>query len=231
MARTTGETLSMIIRHPACSAFALLRLAACARDAGGRRAAVRARPELRRKYAMPAGGCWPAPAPSRPAGVRVRVEAAGLAPGTYARARPRRSAAAIRPAFASAGPHWNPTGAPARPAQSAGPASRRPSQPEVGTDGAGTVEFTHSGGIAARRRPCADRRRRRGAGRPRQSGRLSHRPERQQRRADRLRRAELTSVARSARRPRVPARPCSLRARRCGASRARAPSRVKGGTT
>ena len=50
------------------------------------------------------------------------------------------------PAFDSAGPHWNPTDAPARPAQSAwAPISAIFRNLSVGTDGAGAVEFTIPG--------------------------------------------------------------------------------------
>ena len=78
------------------------------------------------------------------AGVRVRVEAAGLAPGTYA-VHVHGVGRCDPPAFDSAGPHWNPTARQHGRLNPMGPHSGDLPNLSVGTDGAGAVEFTIPG--------------------------------------------------------------------------------------
>ena len=77
-------------------------------------------------------------------GVRVRVEAAGLVPGTYA-AHVHTVGRCDPPAFESAGPHWNPTG---REHGSQNPQGQHLGDlPNllVGTDGRGSFEYSIPG--------------------------------------------------------------------------------------
>ena len=76
--------------------------------------------------------------------IRVRVEAAGLAPGTYG-AHVHAVGSCAPPSFESAGPHWNPTG---REHGSQNPQGQHLGDlPNlmVGTNGAGSFEYTIPG--------------------------------------------------------------------------------------
>ena len=108
---------------------------------------------------------------------RVRVEAAGLAPGAYG-AHIHAVGRCDAPGFDSAGPHWNPTGR-----QHGKRQSRRAMHTAtcpislVGTDGRGSFEFTIAGaGLAAAPQPLLDAD---GAAMVihASAGRLSHRPD------------------------------------------------------
>ena len=74
-------------------------------------------------------------------GVRVRIEAEGMAPGAYG-AHVHTTGRCEGPAFASAGPHWNPTGMQHGKDNPAG--MHRGDLPNllVGTDGRGSFEYT-----------------------------------------------------------------------------------------
>ena len=73
-------------------------------------------------------------------GVRVRVEAAGLVAGTYA-VHLHEVGLCEPPDFASAGPHWNPTGRQHGRLNPLGPHLGDLPNLNVGADGAGVVEF------------------------------------------------------------------------------------------
>ena len=78
------------------------------------------------------------------AGVRVRVEAAGLVAGTYA-VHLHETGLCEPPAFASAGAHWNPTQRQHGRLNPLGPHLGDLPNLTVGSDGAGAVEFTVQG--------------------------------------------------------------------------------------
>ncbi len=78
------------------------------------------------------------------AGVRVRVEAAGLVQGTYA-VHLHQTGRCDPPAFESAGPHWNPTRRQHGRLNPLGPHLGDLPSLTVGADGAGIVEFTIPG--------------------------------------------------------------------------------------
>ena len=125
-----------------------------------------------------------------PGGVTFRIEASGLPHGIHG-LHVHAIGRCDPPDFASAGPHWNPAGKKHGMNNPAGPhagdlaqrRSRRQRSPWRDRDPARSLAVR-----PARRARRADRRRRRGAGAPRQGRRLRHRPERQQRAAHRLRR-------------------------------------------
>ena len=98
----------MTIRTPLLAATAALGLVGCARESEVEplSATTDARAELR-----DSGGRLVANASAMSSGdrLRVRVEAAGLAPGSYA-AHIHAVGRCDPPGFESAGPHWNPTG-------------------------------------------------------------------------------------------------------------------------
>lgn len=77
-------------------------------------------------------------------GVRVRVEAAGLAPGTYA-AHIHTVGRCEPPGFESAGPHWNPTERQHGTQNPLGPHMGDLPNLLVGADGEGRFEFTVPG--------------------------------------------------------------------------------------
>jgi Cu-Zn family superoxide dismutase len=132
----------MKFRQHACSTLALLFLAACATDAGVEpsSSAAGAQAEIR-----DAGGRMMASASAvDAAGVRVRVAAAGLSPGTYA-VHVHAVGRCDPPEFASAGPHWNPTTRHHGQLNPQGHHLGDLPNLTVGTDGAGTVEFTIPG--------------------------------------------------------------------------------------
>ena len=78
------------------------------------------------------------------AGVRVRVEAAGLAAGTYG-VHVHSVGRCDPPDFATAGPHWNPTERQHGRLNPQGAHLGDLPNLSVGTDGAGAVEFTITG--------------------------------------------------------------------------------------
>jgi len=84
------------------------------------------------------------------AGLRVRVEAAGLVAGTYA-VHLHQTGRCDPPAFDSAGPHWNPTGRQHGRLNPLGPHLGDLPNLSVGADGAGDVEFTIPGASLGRR--------------------------------------------------------------------------------
>jgi Cu-Zn family superoxide dismutase len=77
-------------------------------------------------------------------GVRVRLEAAGLAPGTYG-VHIHAVGRCDPPGFESAGPHWNPTGRQHGRLNSMGWHLGDLPNLTVGTNGAGEAEFTVTG--------------------------------------------------------------------------------------
>ena len=83
------------------------------------------------------------------AGLRVRVEAAGLVAGTYA-VHLHQAGRCAPPAFDSAGPHWNPAGRQHGRLNPLGPHLGDLPNLNVGADGAGTVEFTIPGASLSR---------------------------------------------------------------------------------
>jgi Cu-Zn family superoxide dismutase len=121
----------------------LIALAACAHDGGTE---AQSYPSSLDVAVRDAGGATVATATAadRGGGVAVRVAAAGLAPGTYGvhvhavgRCEP--------PGFESAGPHWNPTARQHGVQNPQGPHLGDLPNLQVGTDGAGSVEFTIAG--------------------------------------------------------------------------------------
>jgi Cu-Zn family superoxide dismutase len=74
-------------------------------------------------------------------GVRIRVEAAGLAAGTYG-AHVHAVGRCESPAFESAGPHWNPTGTAHGRDNPQGQHLGDLPNLVVGTDGRGSIEFS-----------------------------------------------------------------------------------------
>jgi Cu-Zn family superoxide dismutase len=78
--------------------------------------------------------------------VRVRIEAAGLAPGIYG-AHVHSAGRCDAPAFESAGPHWNPTGRQHGRDNPAGQHLGDLPNLMVGTDGRGSFEFTIPGAM------------------------------------------------------------------------------------
>jgi Cu-Zn family superoxide dismutase len=77
-------------------------------------------------------------------GLRVRIEAAGLAPGVYG-VHVHAVGRCDPPGFDSAGPHWNPTGRQHGSQNPQGPHLGDLPNLQVGTDGAGSLEFTIPG--------------------------------------------------------------------------------------
>ena len=127
----------MKLRLAACAALVLV--SACAREDGVEPAsgATEATAALR-----DAGGRILANATaSETAGVRVRVEAVGLAPGSYA-VHVHGVGRCDPPGFDSAGPHWNPTARLHGRLNPEGPHLGDLPNLAIGTDGAGSVEFT-----------------------------------------------------------------------------------------
>ena len=76
--------------------------------------------------------------------IRVRVEAAGLVPGAYG-AHIHATGRCDAPGFATAGPHWNPTGAQHGKDNPAGMHKGDLPNLLVGTDGRGSFEYTVPG--------------------------------------------------------------------------------------
>lgn len=143
----------MGFRHLACSGL-LLCLAACARQEGVEppSSANGAGADVR-----DAGGRTMAGASAvEAAGVRVRVTAEGLAPGTYA-VHVHAVGRCDPPDFASAGPHWNPTTRQHGRLNPMGPHFGDLPNLSVGTDGVGTVELTIAGAwLRTGERPMID---------------------------------------------------------------------------
>ena len=82
-------------------------------------------------------------------GVRVRVDAAGLVPGTYA-VHLHETGLCEPPAFQSAGGHWNPTSKQHGRLNPLGPHMGDLPNLTVGTDGNGSVEFIVAGASLSR---------------------------------------------------------------------------------
>lgn len=129
----------MKFRQLACSALTLIFLAACAADDGVEPAsgAAEASADLRDA----SGRTLASAVASETNGVRVRVEAAGLTPGTYA-VHVHAVGRCDPPDFQSAGPHWNPTAHQHGRLNPQGPHMGDLPNLSVGTDGNGAVEFT-----------------------------------------------------------------------------------------
>jgi Cu-Zn family superoxide dismutase len=77
-------------------------------------------------------------------GVRIRVEAAGLGPGTYG-VHVHNAGRCDPPDFASAGPHWNPSGRQHGSQNPQGPHLGDLPNLMVGADGRGALEFAIPG--------------------------------------------------------------------------------------
>lgn len=111
--------------------------AADLRDAGGR--------TLARATAQEAGDS-----------IRIRVEAAGLAPGAYG-VHVHAVGRCDAPAFTTAGPHWNPTGQQHGKDNPQGMHKGDLPNLLVGADGRGSFEYTISGAsLAGRVNPALD---------------------------------------------------------------------------
>lgn len=88
--------------------------------------------------------------------LRVRIEAAGLAPGIYG-AHVHSAGRCDAPAFESAGPHWNPTGRQHGRDNPGGQHLGDLPNLMVGTDGRGSFEFTIAGAaLSGGPRPVLD---------------------------------------------------------------------------
>lgn len=118
---------------------ALLALGACVREAG-----VEPVPTIAEAHAdvRDAGGRSVARATASPgsSGLRVQVEARGLAPGTYA-VHVHAVGRCDPPGFESAGPHWNPLNREHGTLNPAGPHMGDLPNLLVGEDGQGTFEM------------------------------------------------------------------------------------------
>lgn len=123
--------------------LSLLALAACAGDGAVEPASY---PSGVRADVRNAGGTAVATASAagEGGGLRVRIEAAGLAPGTYG-IHVHAVGRCDPPGFDSAGPHWNPTGREHGSQNPQGPHFGDLPNLQVGTDGAGSLEFTIPG--------------------------------------------------------------------------------------
>jgi superoxide dismutase, Cu-Zn family len=139
---------------PLAAAAAALALAGCAMERGGAPASAGA--GLPSDVSVAADARSPdgrtmarATAYEAADGIRIRVEAAGIGPGTYA-AHVHAVGRCDPPSFDSAGPHWNPTGRQHGMQNPAGP--HRGDLPNliVGQDGRGTFDFTITGETLAR---------------------------------------------------------------------------------
>ena len=127
----------------ACFAVALLGLAACAREAAEVEP-VSGEPPGSIALHDPTGRLLANAVVSESGGVRVRVEAAGLAAGAYA-VHLHDIGLCEPPAFQSAGQHWNPTGRQHGRLNPLGHHFGDLPNLTVGTDGAGAVEFVIAG--------------------------------------------------------------------------------------
>lgn len=131
-----------------CSLLGLAGLAACARDDA-------ALEPVSNDFASeiglrdPTGRLLANASVSEAGGIRVRVEAAGLATGTYA-VHLHEVGLCEAPDFASAGPHWNPTGRQHGQLNPMGPHLGDLPNLTVGTGGAGTLEFVIPGATLSR---------------------------------------------------------------------------------
>ena len=129
--------------NTACLGLALLGLAACVRQEAAVEPAadlVSGPIELR----DPTGRLLANATISENGGIRVRVEAAGLAAGTYA-VHLHGTGLCEPPDFQSAGSHWNPTGRQHGRLNPLGSHLGDLPNLTVGTDGAGAGEFTIAG--------------------------------------------------------------------------------------
>ena len=130
-------------KSAACAGLLLLGVAACARQEAAVEPATDAVPgpiELR----DPTGRLLANATVSDNGGVRVRVEAAGLAAGTYA-VHLHAIGLCEPPDFQTAGPHWNPTGRQHGRLNPLGAHLGDLPNLTVGTDSAGAVEFVITG--------------------------------------------------------------------------------------
>ena len=126
----------------ACLALAVAGLAACAREEAVEPVSADAPGAVALRD--PTGRLLANATISDEGGLRVRVEAAGLAQGTYA-VHVHAAGHCEPPDFQSAGPHWNPTGRQHGRLNPAGPHLGDLPNLTIGTDGAGAVEFTIRG--------------------------------------------------------------------------------------
>lgn len=144
--------------HAIIAAAGSLLLAACAGRSSEPAAAPEPTPAAAAAQLVDRGGRVLAGASVSEAGdaLRVRVEAAGLAPGVYG-AHLHSVGRCDPPGFETAGPHWNPT---MREHGRDNPRGQHLGDlPNllVGTDGRGSLEFTVPGAVLARgQRPLLD---------------------------------------------------------------------------
>jgi Cu-Zn family superoxide dismutase len=132
-------------RMTICAAAASLALVACAsqRDEEGPLAGVPLGPSSAAADLADTSGRVLARATAEEAGegVRVRIEASGLAPGSYG-AHVHTAGRCDAPAFTTAGPHWNPTGQQHGKDNPAGMHKGDLPNLLVGTNGQGSFEYT-----------------------------------------------------------------------------------------
>lgn len=136
-------------------ALAALGLAGCAREGDVEPVPY---PGEARAEVRDAGGRLLATASAADAGdrLRVRVDAAGLAPGSYA-AHVHAVGRCDPPGFESAGPHWNPLNREHGTQNPEGPHLGDLPNLLVGADGSGSFEFAIPGAsLAGRRLPMLD---------------------------------------------------------------------------
>ncbi|HEY0043752.1 MAG TPA: superoxide dismutase family protein [Allosphingosinicella sp.] len=135
-----------MMRMKLCAAAGMALLAsACAnqRDEEGPLAGVPLGPAAAAAEIQDAGGRVVARATAEEAGegVRLRIEAEGMAPGAYG-AHVHTTGRCDAPGFTTAGPHWNPTGQQHGKDNPAGMHKGDLPNLLVGTDGRGSFEYT-----------------------------------------------------------------------------------------
>lgn len=133
MKRTSGGSLGL----------ALLALSACAQGGGVENATSTSAAEAQLRNAA---GVTVATATATPSadGLQIRVEASGLAQGTYG-AHVHAVGRCDPPGFESAGPHWNPANRQHGSQNPQGPHMGDLPNLTVGADGAGVLEYAIAG--------------------------------------------------------------------------------------